>query len=333
MIRRICFSLLRVTAALAVIAVLTWWFMIRMPGTNVTRPASLTADEIALRAELQSYVQKLAGDIGERNMQHYPALLQAAEFIEQSFLAGGLQPRRDTYELRGRPCHNIETAIPGKSDEIVVIGAHYDSVEGSPGANDNATGVAATLALAQRFAQKQPEKTIRFVAFVNEEPPYFQTEEMGSLVYARRCRSRNDQIAAMISLETIGYFSDTPHSQTYPSVGLGAFYPNTANFIGFATNLGSRHLLKRCLTTFRAAEKLPSQGGAVPGVIPGVGWSDHWAFWQTGYHAIMVTDTALFRYGHYHEPTDIPNQLDYDRFTLVVSGMERVITELAGATP
>ena len=330
MIRRVCYSLLRVGAALAVIAVLTWWFMIRMPGTNVSRAAPLTEDEATLRSELRSYVQKLAGEIGERNIPRYPALLQAAEFIEQSFAAGGLQPRRDTYELRGRACHNIETEIPGKTDEIVVVGAHYDSVEGSPGANDNATGVAATLALARRFAKQQPEKKLRFVAFVNEEPPYFQTEEMGSMVYARRCKERNDRIVAMISLETIGYFSDTPHSQDYPSVGLGAFYPKTANFIGFVSDLSSRHLLKRCLTTFRSAEKLPSEGGAVPAFIPGVGWSDHWAFWQNGYRAIMVTDTALFRYGHYHQATDTPDQLDYDRFALVVSGAERVIAELAG---
>ena len=329
-IRRICFSLLRATAALAVITVLTWWFMIRMPGTNVSRAATLTTEEEALQVELRNDVQKLAGEIGERNMSRYPALVAAAEFIEQCFSAGGLQPRRDTYELRGRPCHNIEAEIRGRSSDIVVIGAHYDTVEGSPGANDNATGVAATIALARRFARQQPDKTLRFVAFVNEEPPYFQTDEMGSLVYARRCQQRHDSIVAMLSLETIGYFSDARNSQTYPSVGLGSFYPNTANFIGFAGNLSSRHLLKRCLTTFRKTEKLPSEGGALPAFIPGIGWSDHWSFWDAGYRAIMVTDTALFRYSHYHEATDTPDQLDYDRFTLVVSGMEKVITDLAG---
>jgi hypothetical protein len=330
MIRRLCFSLLRVLAALAVITVVAWWLMIRMPGTNVTRPAQLTADEMALRTELQGYVQTLAENIGERNMRRYPALVQAAEFIEQSFSAAGLPPRRDSYDLRNRACHNIEAEVRGASNDIIVIGAHYDSVVGTPGANDNGTGVAAMLALARRVAQRQPEKTLRFVAFVNEEPPYFQTKEMGSLVYAARCKARNDRIVAMISLETIGYFSDAPHSQIYPSPGLGVFYPKTANFIGFVGNFGSRHLVKRCLTTFRRAEKMPSEGAAVPGFIPGAGWSDHWAFWQHGYPAIMVTDTALFRYSHYHEPGDTPDKLDYDRFTLVVSGMEQVIAELAG---
>jgi Zn-dependent M28 family amino/carboxypeptidase len=326
--RRILFSFLRVIGALAVIALLTWWFMIRMPGKNVNRAATLSADELKLRDELKTDVQKLAGEIGERNIPRYPALLAAADFIEKTFADAGLQPRRDTYDVRGRACHNIETQIAGSSADIVLIGAHYDSVYGGPGANDNATGVAATLALARRFAGQHPNKALRFVAFVNEEPPYFQTPEMGSLVYAGRCKQRGDPIVAMISLETIGYFSDEPHSQGYPSPGLGMFYPNKGNFIGFVSDLGSRRLLKRALKTFRGMGKIPSEGATVPGFIPGVGWSDHWAFWQNGYPAIMVTDTALFRYHDYHLPTDTPDKLDYDRFALVVSGMKSVVDDL-----
>ena len=326
---RMLFSMIRVAGALAAITLLTWWFMIRMPGNNIAKPAPLTADEISLRAELQADVQKLAGDIGERNIHHYPALIAAAGFIENSLAAAGFQPRRDTYEMGGRACHNIEAQLGGKSGDIVLIGAHYDSVYGAPGANDNATGVAGMLALARRFAAAHPEKTLRFVAFVNEEPPYFQTSQMGSLVYAKRCKDRGDRIVAMLSLETIGYFSDAPRSQVYPSPGIGAFYPHTANFIGFVSDLGSRRLLKRALKLFRDAQRLPSEGATVPGFIPGVGWSDHWSFWQAGYPAIMITDTALFRYPHYHLETDTPDKLDYDRFALVVSGMHHVITSLA----
>jgi Zn-dependent M28 family amino/carboxypeptidase len=328
--RRLLWSVLRVTGALVAIALLTWWFMIRMPGQNVARAAALSADEIALRTQLKADVQALAGDIGERNLPRYPSLLAAGEYIEKSFVSAGLKPRRDTFELRGRACHNIEVEIAGGSSEIVVVGAHYDSVYGGPGANDNGSGAAAVLALARRFASHPPQKTLRFVEFVNEEPPYFQTAEMGSLVYASRCKARGDRIVAMISLETIGYFSDTPRSQTYPSPGFGAFYPKTANFIAFVSNFGSRRLLKQCLTTFRGTKKIPSEGGAVVSFIPGVGWSDHWAFWQQGYPAIMVTDTALFRYPHYHQPTDTPDKLDYDRFALVVSGMQSVIADLIG---
>jgi len=300
-----------------------------MPGKNISKMAKLSPAEIILREELRADVQKLAGEIGERNMDHYSQLIAAADFIERSFSSAGLQPRLDTYQLNNLPCHNIETELPGASPQIIVVGAHYDSVLGAPGANDNGSGMAAVLALARRFGNRQLGQTLRFLAFVNEEPPYFQTSQMGSLVYANRCKARDDRISAMISLETIGYFSDAPNSQIYPSALLGAFYPKVGNFIGFVGNTGSRRLVRRALSTFRRAERLPSEGAAVPAFIPGVAWSDHWSFWQQGYPAIMITDTAPFRYPHYHAMTDTPDKLDYDRFALVVSGLEAVIQDLA----
>jgi hypothetical protein len=314
---------------------LLWWFGVRMPGKNISKAAPLSADEAALREELRADVQKLAGEIGERNMWHYAQLNAAADFIEDSFSRAGLHPRRDTYEIRGQPCHNIEVEIPAQQGAAVsspapfiVIGAHYDSVFGSPGANDNGSGMAATLALARRFAPRKPKHTLRFVAFVNEEPPYFLSDEMGSFIYAGRCRARGDKISAMISLETIGYFSDAPRSQTYPSPGLGFFYPKVGNFIGFVSNVQSRTLLRRVVAAFRMHAKIPSEGAALPAFIPGVSWSDQWSFWRNGYPGIMVTDTAPFRYPYYHSSSDTPDKLDYDRFTLVVSGMEKVIEDL-----
>jgi hypothetical protein len=326
--KRILFSFLRITIAVAAVLALLWWFGVRMPGKNISKAAPLSPDEVALREELRADVQKLAGEIGERNMWHYTQLNAAADFIEDSFLSAGLRPRRDAYEMNGRACHNIETEIRGARPEILLIGAHYDSVFGSPGANDNGSGVAAMLALARRFAGKKTEHTLRFVAFVNEEPPYFLSDEMGSFVYAGRCKARGDKISAMISLETIGYFSDAPHSQTYPAPGLGVFYPKVGNFIGFVANVHSRALLRRVVALFRKHAKIPSEGAALPAFIPGVSWSDQWSFWRNGYPGIMVTDTAPFRYPYYHSANDTPDKLDYDRFTLVVSGMEKVIEEL-----
>jgi Zn-dependent M28 family amino/carboxypeptidase len=297
----------------------------RMPANTISNVAPLSGEEAELRAELIADVRVLGGEIGERNMARYPQLIGAATFIEDSLGRAGLQPRRDSYELHGRVCHNIETEIRGARPEILLIGAHYDSVLGSPGANDNGSGVAAMLALARRFAARPISKTLRFVAFVNEEPPYFLTEQMGSFVYAKRCKTRGDQISAMISLETIGYFSDAPHSQTYPLLGLGALYPTVGNFIGFVGNIPSRALLRRVHTLFRRHAKIPSEGAALPSFIPGVAWSDQWSFWQHGYRGIMITDTAPFRYPHYHSATDTPDKLDYDRFALVVSGIEKMI--------
>lgn len=329
MLRRFLLSSLRIALALGIIFFLLWWIVFRMPGKKISTAAPLSEAEIALRTELAADVQTLAGEIGERNMLRYPQLNAAAEFIEASFSRVGLQPRRITYDLGGKACHNIEVEIPGARPQIIVIGAHYDSVFGCPGANDNGSGVAALLALARRFAGKSTGKTLRFVAFVNEEPPFFQTEQMGSFVYASRCKARGDKITGMISLETIGYYSDAPRSQNYPAPGLSLAHPATGNFIGFVGNTGARDFLKRTLGIFRQQEKIPSEGATLPSFISGVAWSDQWSFWQCGYPAaIMITDTAPFRYPHYHEASDTPDKLEYNRFALVVSAMEKTIAEL-----
>jgi Peptidase family M28 len=315
--------------ALVAAAAVAWWLMIRMPGNVFQRPLPpLTPEQIKLRAELISDVQALAGNIGERNFRRYRELIAASDFIERSFSAAGLRPRRDRYDMRGQSFDNIETEIRGTQPEIVLIGAHYDSVLGSPGANDNGSGVAALLALARRFAGKPCLRTLRFVAFVNEEPPMFQSPEMGSYVYASRCRVAGDRIAAMISLETIGYYSDAPRSQSYPFPGLGLFYPTTGNFIGFVGNVPSRTLVREAIGQFRQHAQIPSQGAALPSGIPGVGWSDQWAFWQHGYRGIMITDTAPFRYPHYHSRSDMPDKLNYDTMARVVQGLEKVIDHL-----
>lgn len=288
----------------------------------------LTTAEAGLRDELARDVQKLAGEIGERNLEHYPALLATADFIEHSFAEAGLRVRRDGYDVGRKRCENLEAEIPGALPGIIVIGAHYDSVLGCPGANDNGSGVAALLALARRSAGKPVAHTLRFVAFPNEEPGHFQTEQMGSWVYARRSQARGEQIDAMISLETIGYYSNEPDSQKFPIIGLRAAYPSTGNFIAFVGNVSSRALVRRTLRTFREHASLSSEGAALPALVPGVGWSDHWSFWQHGYRAIMVTDTAPFRYPHYHAPTDTPDRLDYESMARLVHGLENVIADL-----
>jgi Zn-dependent M28 family amino/carboxypeptidase len=211
----------------------------------------------------------------------------------------------------------------------VIVGAHYDTVPGSPGAGDNASGVAAMLALARRFANRRPARTVRFVAFANEEMPYFQSAEMGSWVYARRCREREENVTAMLSLETIGYFRDEPGSQHYPPP-FGAIYPSEGNFIGVIGNVASRPLVHRVIEAFRREARIPSEGGAIPGDVTGVGWSDHWSFWQEGYQAVMITDTALFRYPYYHQPDDTPDKLHYEKITRVVEGVDAAVRELAG---
>jgi Zn-dependent M28 family amino/carboxypeptidase len=279
---------------------------------------------------LRAHVETLAGTIGERNLWNYGALERAAEYVSTELRASGYAPRRQTFELAKLPLSNVEAVLDGttRAAEIVVVGAHYDTVAGCPGANDNATGVAAVLELAQRFSGRPQPRTIRFVAFVNEEPPFFQTAHMGSAVYANSARSRGDCVVGMLSLETIGYYSEEKGSQRYPAP-MTALYPDVGNFIGFVANVGSARLLWRARRGFKGRTSFPLQSAAVPAAIPGVGWSDHWAFWQAGYPAMMVTDTAPFRYPWYHTAEDTPEKIDYARLAQVVDGLEAVIESIA----
>ena len=240
--------------------------------------------------------------------------------------------RHQEYDARGVKSTNLEIEIRGKSkaEEIILVGAHYDSVSGCPGANDNGTGVAALLEISRLLHNRELNRTIRFVAFTNEEPPFFLRRDMGSKVYASRSRKRKENIVAMLALETMGYYSEAPGSQQYP-FPFSFFYPNTANFIGFVGNLNSRQLVRKSLGAFRRHTQFPSEGTAAPGWVTGIGWSDHWSFWGQGYKAIMVTDTALFRYRYYHTPEDTPEKIDYNRLARVTTGLAEVITELANA--
>jgi Zn-dependent M28 family amino/carboxypeptidase len=307
-----------------------WWTMIRMPGESFSGESPPAPETELKRAdELRRDVEHLAVTIGERNLQSYPRLVQAAAFIEQEFRKAGYEVARQEYEVLGMKCHNIEVEIRGaeRPDQIVIVGGHYDSVAGTPGANDNASGAAATLALARHFAGSQPARTLRFVAFVNEEPPYFQRDSMGSLVYARRCKQRNENVVAVLALETMGYYTDEPNSQKYPPV-VGALFPSEGNFIGVVGNVGSRQLVRDVVQAFRANTKFPCEGASLPGHVTGVGWSDHWSFWQEGYPGVMITDTALFRYPYYHQAKDTPDKIDFQKMARVVDGLEQVIDSL-----
>ncbi len=305
-------------------------FSVKMPGTSYQGTLhELNASEKTIAANLERHVHTIAGNIGERHIDRPVQLQNTAEYIERQFAALGYKPKRHAYEVRGVNVANIEAELAGsgKAEQILIIGAHYDTIPGSPGANDNTSGVAALLELARLLSAVKPERTLRFVAFVNEEPPFFMTEQMGSRVYARRCKERGERIIGMISLETIGYYSDVKGSQNYP-FPLNLFYPTTGNFVGFAANTASASFLKEVIGLFRTHARIPSEGGAVPEAITGIGWSDHWSFWQEGYAALMVTDSALYRYPHYHSANDTPDKLDYALMALVIEGMQQTVRAL-----
>lgn len=301
--------------------------MIGLPGRSFRGALPpLTPEQLLLRDRLMDHVQQLAGTIGERNVYRRGSLERAARYIEEQFGASGYEPASQAYDAAGATVRNIESAHGDRTGDTLIVGAHYDSVSGCPGANDNASGVAALLELARMLNDRA---RLRFVAFVNEEPPFFMTDVMGSRVYARRCRNRGERIVGMFSLETIGYYSSAPGTQQYPGPALfQRMYPDTGNFIGFVANFASRSFMRRAGGEFRRRAQFPSEGVAAPADIPGIGWSDHWSFWQEGYRAVMITDTAPFRYPHYHEPFDTPDKLDYDSLARVVSGLHDMLTAL-----
>lgn len=227
----------------------------------------------------------------------------------------------------GRAVRNIEVNPPAAT---VVVGAHYDTVPGSPGADDNASAVAALIELAGLIGKEG--LPIRFVAFANEELPYFMGPDMGSWVSAKRSRDRGEKLRAMLSLEMLGYYSDRPGSQRYPPP-LGLLYPDRANYIAFVGDLGALALVRRSVAAFRKHSNFPSQWLAGPAFIPGVTHSDHWSFRNLGFPAIMVTDTAYNRNPHYHQASDTPDTLDYARMAQVTLGLAAMLKDLAHENP
>ncbi len=330
-------------AGLAALAggLIAYWTLPSYGGTI----EPLTADQKQLANSLRGHIKTLSSDIGARSLTKNPGGLErAATYVEENFSAAGFKPARQTFSVSGyfndglwgathatQSTANIVAEIPGttKASEIIIIGAHYDAVQDCPGANDNGSGVAAMLEIAKTLAKEKFPRTIRFVAFTNEEPPFFRSDDMGSYRYAKACKERADNIVAMLSLETIGYYSEKPDSQRFPVEALAMLYPKTGNFLTFIGKLDSRTLLTKCAASFIAAAKFPTQTLAAPADLSGVDFSDQLSFWRLGYPGIMVTDTAPYRYPHYHTAEDTADKINYDCLARVTDGLKKVVRDLA----
>jgi Zn-dependent M28 family amino/carboxypeptidase len=281
-------------------------------------------------ARVEAHVRALADGIGERNVFRPRALRAAADYVQETWRAQGYPVTAQGYDAYGVRCANLESVRRGLSrpQQILLIGAHYDTVRGCPGANDNGSGVAALLEISRCFADLAPALTVRFVAFVNEEPPSFLTGQQGSAVYAKAARQRGDDIRLMVSLETIGCYLDQPGSQRYPPL-FRHFFPDRGNFLGLVSDLRSRPALRRMARTFRCHSDFPLEHVATFRWVPGVAWSDHLSFWRQGYRALMVTDTAFYRYRYYHTPEDTPDKLNYTAFGRVTEALRRCFAAMA----
>jgi hypothetical protein len=308
-----------------------YYYMLVVPGRPHQGPLpALTAEEGDLATRLMRHITAIASV--PHNVAHYDALEKAARTIESVLEGYGYRVERQAFTADGKAVRNISITIePVSADastETIVVGAHYDSAGLAPGANDNGTGVAAVLELSRLLTdlKGQARKRVRLVLFVNEEQPYSKTPNMGSLRFAQALAEKGEHVTGMISLETIGFFSDEPGTQRYPAP-FNLVFPDRGDFVAFVGTLESRRLVHDTIRSFRHHTPFPSIGGVAPGFIPGIDWSDHWAFVHVGYQAIMVTDTAPFRYPHYHKVTDTPDKVDTEKLARVTKGMERVVRD------
>lgn len=315
--------------AAAVLAVLA--YMIVLPRQPMRAPPPpLTSEQAALSSILAEHVHAIASR--PHNLDHYPALEAAACYIEQQLAAMGHHVLLHEYLVAGRPVRNIEVVIEAAAAHAatatLVIGAHYDSPDDSPGANDNGSGVAALIEMA-RALRRDPSQVLRLriVFFVNEEQPWGKTEAMGSLRHARDLRASGERVAGMIALETLGHFSEAEGSQRFP-VPFGLIYSKRGNFIAFVGLLRARRLLHRCVRAFRSSTSFPCIGGIAPSFVEGFDLSDHWAYDKCGFPALMVTDTAPFRNPHYHTRGDLPGTVDYDSLARVTDGLCAMVRTL-----
>jgi hypothetical protein len=314
---------------------LTWVYcrFVYMPGFSYRGTLPL-ADEETLRTKqrLETHIRYLSEEIGPRNLSHPGSLEKAFTYLGGVCHEIGYVTAEQVFDVGQNAARNLEVEIQGSKqpDEIIVVGAHYDTQANAPGADDNGSGVAGLLEVARLLRGKTFARTLRYLAFVNEEPPYFHSQTMGSLVYAKRSREREENILGMVALEMIGCYSNQKGSQQYPRP-FNLVFPSRGNFIGFIGNASSASFLRQCIGFFRESASFPSEGAVCPDRIPDAGFSDHWSFWQQGYPGIMVTDTAYFRNTYYHTPEDTADKLDFESMARVVHGLAGMVEGLAGA--
>lgn len=298
---------------------------VRMPGrSSKFSPIELSELERQLESAARLHVEALATTIGERHKQRPDALQAAREYISSMFERFGYEVERHEFE----DGVNLAAHAPIRTHRTIIVGAHFDTVPDSPGANDNGSGVAAMLELARIMRSLDAVANIRFVAFDNEEHVGQPATAMGSHVYAQRCKEREEEIIGMWSLETLGYFSHAAGSQRYPSP-FDLFYPTTGDFLAFVGNHASREWVNNSVTAFRKCAAFPSEGAAPPQKFADVNRSDHWGFWQAGYPALMVTDTANFRYPHYHSAEDTADKVSYRELARVIRVLSESLAALA----
>lgn len=295
-------------------------------GAEEKAGPDVTADP----ARLEATVRMLSEKLGPRDVNHPENLDRVAQFIADSLAARGTKVSRQPFDRDGRTYQNVIARYGPAAGPTIVVGAHYDSAGPRPGADDNASGVAGLIELGRLMGEHPPPMSVELVAFTLEEPPVYGDHQMGSYHHAASLAKDGVKVRAMLSLEMIGYFTDQPDSQHLPTALLAPLYPTKGDFIALVANLGQIALVRQVKRAMKAAATtLPVHSINAPTLIPGIDFSDHRSYWQHGYPALMVTDTAFNRNPHYHTAADTPDTLDYRRMALVVEGVHAAVWALS----
>jgi hypothetical protein len=278
---------------------------------------------------LRATVEVLCTELAPRWYRPAEDLERVADWVLARFQETGLAVSEQRFHLREGEYRNMIATRRGVQPErgVVIIGAHYDAYGGLPGADDNASGVAVLLELMRTLPRERPRQTQKFVAFANEEPPLFSTEDMGSYHYVRKLIDEGTSVDLMIALDLVGFFSDEPGSQGFPLPLLRLYYPSRGNFIGVVGDMGAGRWIERVKRGMRAGSRVPVLSFRGPRFVPGVDWSDHYWFREFGLPGVLISDTAMLRNPNYHRHTDTPDTLDYESMAEVVQGLHAVLAQ------
>jgi len=311
-----------VLAFILVTVLAIWWFIMQpllLPVSKASNIQSFSAKH------LQKTVNELVFDYFPRDGANPENMQRCAQYIKTKFLTASTRVSFQTYTLERHRYHNVIASFGPKEGPRIIVGAHYDSAGELPGADDNASGVAGLLALANKLKDKKLSTRIDLVAYALEEPPYFLTDQMGSARHAFLMRDEKVEVKLMISLEMIGFYSEQEHSQEYPLGLLELMYPDKGDFIAVVGLINAGAIAKRVKSLMQSASDIEVYSINAPRFIPGIDFSDHLNYWNEGFPAVMITDTAFYRNHAYHTSEDTPVRLNYEKMADVLSGVFNVV--------
>lgn len=310
---RLMKSAIRVLGTVAVV-VFVAWCLVAQPSCRRNHTSGARVDPVKLRG----HVEALSHHFFPRDWQHRENLDQCSDYIAQQFRQAGAVVEFQTFTVGKREFRNVIGRFNARQGPRVIVGAHYDACGETPGADDNASGIAALIELAHLFGRDAPVGSVELVAYVLEEPPFFQSGMMGSVIHAKSIAGDTAGVRGVIVLEMVGIFSDAWGSQAYPAPVLSLMYPSRGNFIGVVGRGDQRDWIAAVKAGMKGATDLPVYSICAPSLLPGVDFSDHASYWPHGIKAIMITDTSFYRNKAYHTSGDTTDRLDYTRMAKVV---------------